>query len=228
MTKGQTGFFFLLVLAASILAFPPSLALAQVNCAAGSAQVNNQPLKPNAPDPASIENPNINVRHIFCGEVVGGRSKGFHSMPNSHWPTNGVGGVATARFFGGAIRDSLAPGGPAGTNNVPAQMNKWPYRFSTRIEVWDLANAAWGQRKWSTFFPDACTMNQVVSSVRFAYTWFLTNNGNIPPNGAWSGPSGPDAFSPDYCYRADKKPLFIAGYFQQLGGDYLINSAFPL
>lgn len=84
----------------------------------------------------SADDPQINLRHLFCGETRRGRPRGFHSIRL----------VATARLIRGVGHHTEEGGGI----------------YSAVVEFAD------GSRKLSTFFPDHCTLAQIVRSVAHA------------------------------------------------------------
>lgn len=84
----------------------------------------------------SADDPRINLRHLFCGEIRRGQPKGFHSVRL----------VATARLI----------------RNVGHRTEEGGGIYSAIVEF---AN---GRSKLSTFFPDHCTLEQIVRSVSHA------------------------------------------------------------
>ncbi|MBL8666634.1 MAG: EndoU domain-containing protein [Rhodospirillales bacterium] len=84
----------------------------------------------------STEEPQINLRHLFCGEIRRGRPKGFHSIRL----------VATARLVQDVGQHTGEGGGV----------------YSAIVAFTN------GARKLSTFFPDHCTLSQIVQSVSYA------------------------------------------------------------
>jgi hypothetical protein len=145
----------------------------------------------NCRDPAfhwSETQPPINLRHIFCGEIDGGRPKGLHS----------------ARLL------ETSPVALA----VRRRQEEGAGVYSAVVRF------AGGKEKLSTFFPDACTVEDVARSVTFAARHV---SGRNP---AWGelGPSAPAAGAPGYCLDARGEPLTIR--FGRLR-DGRINTAFP-
>ena len=84
----------------------------------------------------SADDPRINLRHLFCGEIRRGQPKGFHSVRL----------VATTRLI----------------RNVGHRTEEGGGIYSAIVEF---AN---GRSKLSTFFPDHCTLEQIVRSVSHA------------------------------------------------------------
>jgi hypothetical protein len=123
--------------------------------------------------------PNINQWHIFEGEINrSGKPVGFHSRPGGQDP-------ARARLK--SVRDRPNRAGV----------------YTASIEILD--GNQWKQ-KFSSFFPDALSRQQVLDAVAHAYA----NSAN-PKAQPFDGPSGL-GFS-------------IQGYTSSRGG---INSAFPI
>lgn len=146
-------------------------------------------------DPAyhwSDTDPSINLRHVFCGDLRDdGRPVGFHSTQALGQP-----GVPTL------VADTIEPPDRAGIWSATVAFDN-------------------GRRKFSTFFPDACTEAQIVASILHAA-------GNAQPaDGTWGlvGPSAPDAGGAGYCL-VEGAPFAIR--FAYLGhGTDRINTAFP-
>lgn len=123
--------------------------------------------------------PNINQWHIFDGEINrSGKPVGFHSRPGGQDPAN-------ARIR--SIRD--AP------NKIGV--------YTASIEIRD--GNQW-KEKFSSFFPDSLSRNDVIKAVLHAY-----DNSNDPNAQPFEGPSG-------LGFR-------IQGYTSNRGG---INTAFPI
>jgi hypothetical protein len=137
--------------------------------------------------------PPVNQWHIFCGEWHGGArpQKGFHSRPG------GVNPTTVARF-----NVTL----PASAQGIYG--GNWQYTGHPNT-------------KFSTMFPDACSMAQVLQSILYA------NTNRIPcppgaPHWAWCGTNGPAAAT--YCQSTNGTPMTIAG----ASAGSAVNTAFPL
>jgi hypothetical protein len=127
----------------------------------------------------STTEPNINQWHIFEGEINrSGKPVGFHSRPGGQDP-------AGARLR--SVRDKPNRAGV----------------YTASIEIRD--GERWKQ-KFSSFFPDALSREQVLQAVVHAY-----RNSSNPDAQPFEGPSGL-GFS-------------IQGYTSSRGG---INTAFPI
>jgi len=170
-------------------------------------------------------NPNINRRHVFCGEInAGGNAVGFHYRENGEEPRRGarVGSPLQAQITAG-INYIIDSGAPAHDRRYVAN----------GVQVWDTMTNAWVAKAVpSTMFPDNCTPAQIVNSIRYAYTHAAT----IPGlgGGAFSGPSAPPNANVNYCYGVDNTgggnvPFPIGGFLNNPGGgaNWIINSAFP-
>jgi hypothetical protein len=130
-------------------------------------------------DQWSSTKPNLNLWHVFEGEINrGGKPVGFHARPGGIDPAN-------ARLL--SVRDK------------PNRLGVYTATISIRDgEQW--------KEKFSSFFPDAMSKDDIVKAVLNAYK----NSGdrNAQP---WDGPSG-------LGFR-------IQGYTSSRGG---INTAFPV
>lgn len=196
-------------------------ALAQIDCSAGAAGVNPVPVQIGGGLANSRMNPQINQRHVFCGEVnAGGAATGFHSRPNSHDPRLGVAPMAPfAAQITAGVQYIVQPG-----INHPG-----PYRYlGGGIQV---ANAAGvmvpkGGAGSSTFFPDSCSQVQVVASIRYAYTHPFSVIGGA--GGAFTGPSAPSVGAVGYCTGEAGNPFTIGGFVNQIGGAWTLNTAYPI
>ena len=123
--------------------------------------------------------PEINLWHIFDGEINRkGKPVGFHSRPNGQNPAN-------ARIQ--SIRSKPNSKGVYTANIEIRDGNQWKSKFSS-------------------FFPDNMSREQVVDAVMHAY-----KNSKNPKKQPWSGPSG--------------QGFQIQGYTTSRGG---INTAFPI
>lgn len=127
----------------------------------------------------SDTDPNINLWHVFEGEINrSGKPVGFHSRPNGQDPAN-------ARVV--SVRDKPNKAGV----------------YTATIEILD--GSQW-KEKFSSFFPDTMSRDEVIDAVLNAYN--NSSNRNAQP---FEGPSGL-GFS-------------IQGYTSNRGG---INTAFPI
>lgn len=115
---------------------------------------------PQCPSPAyhfSATAPQINLRHIFCGEVNNkGKNVGFHS-------TQALGQIGVPTLVAGTLHTVNAPDIFTATSQFPN-----------------------GGNKFSTFFPNDCSQDQIVESILYAV-------GHAEPYHPWGqvGPSAP-------------------------------------
>lgn len=130
-------------------------------------------------DQWSSTKPNLNLWHVFEGEINrGGKPVGFHARPGGIDPAN-------ARML--SVRDK------------PNRLGVYTATISIRDgEQW--------KEKFSSFFPDAMSKDDIVKAVLNAY-----NNSGDRNAQPWDGPSG-------LGFR-------IQGYTSSRGG---INTAFPV
>jgi hypothetical protein len=140
--------------------------------------------------------PRINQTLVFCGEWSGGAPKDFHSRP---------GGLNPNTVLAFAVTQ--------GPNAKGLYGGRWSYTGHP------------GVTKFSTMFPNTCSMEEVLNSILYA----ATNQSACPPGApAWAtcGYNKPVAADPDarYCEAADGSRFFIGMGF--LGAD--VNTAFPL
>jgi hypothetical protein len=144
------------------LSFLLASAILSACLTAASAQVPcPQPL---SPGPIVVRN-----NHIFCGDVSdGGVAGGFHSRP---------GGVNPATITILPITTTTIPAGPP---PAPAGI----YRLNN-FNITDPITGVTGLKAFSTMFPDACTMPNVVAAIQHAAANAVLVAGN------WVGPSGP-------------------------------------
>ena len=136
--------------------------------------------RPDSPRWSTTE-PNVNLRHVFEGEI--NRSSepvGFHSRPGSEDPP----GARVTR-----LRD--------GPNRLGV--------YTATVEIWDAEDGRW-ESKFSSFFPDALSREEVVEAILNAYR--ESANPRAQP---FDGPSG-------LGFR-------VQGYTSGRGG---INTAFPV
>lgn len=125
--------------------------------------------------------PNINLTHVFFGEINRkGKPTGFHSRPGKRDPKN--------------ARVKQIKSGP---NRVGV--------YTAQVEIKDQQNNEW-KKKFSSFFPDSMSQQEVVNAIVNAYSK-RSKNKKTP----WEGPSG-------HGFR-------IQGYISNRGG---INTAFPV
>lgn len=127
----------------------------------------------------SDTDPNINLWHVFEGEINrSGKPVGYHSRPGGNDPGN-------ARVV--SVRDQPNRAGV----------------YTATIEVRD--GNVW-KDKFSSFFPDAMSRDQVIEAILNAYS-----NSSDPNAQPFEGPSG--------------LGFTIQGYTSNRGG---INTAFPV
>ncbi|PID60359.1 MAG: hypothetical protein CSB44_10590 [Gammaproteobacteria bacterium] len=127
----------------------------------------------------SDTDPNINLWHVFHGEINrSGKPVGFHSRPGGQDPEN-------ARLV--SIQD------PPNRHGV----------YTATVEVRD--GNQW-KRKFSSFFPDSMSSDEVIAAILNAY-----HNSSNPNAQPFEGPSG-------HGFR-------IQAYTSSRGG---INTAFPI
>lgn len=197
-------------------------AAAQIDCSALSAAVMPLPVQvSNMVIANSRVNPQINQRHIFCGEInAGGNAVGFHSQPLGHVPTQ--------------VNPPGAPAAPAAsTIGAPVYIvpyglnNPLPYRYmNSVVQIYNPAtNAMVAKNGASTFFPDSCTQQAVVESIRYAYMHLSTmTNATL----AFTGPSAPSINAAGYCVGENGNPFTISGYLFNDGANWWVNTAFPI
>lgn len=131
----------------------------------------------------------IDVPHIFCGAVSkSGRSSGYHHRYKGK-------DAQTARLDE-IISENKATGVYVGRG----------------VEIWD--GGSWVRKKGiSSFFPDTCSIEQVLRSIDHA-------SRNIQcryRNGKWSGQSAPASSKGNgqYCLGNDGSVLTVQGYFER-------------
>ncbi|KJV09659.1 hypothetical protein VZ95_10075 [Elstera litoralis] len=135
----------------------------------------------------------VNQEHVFCGEITGGTPKGYHSATVIP-PAAGKTVVSIS---------GIAPISNGLYNATP--------RFSN------------GSTKLSTFFPNACTQAQIVTSVQYAYAH---NGGPVAPWGI-SGMSAPPTGGAAYCLNSAGQAFEIRMGTIGSGSSLKINTAFP-
>ena len=141
------------------------------------------------------QGPQVNQTHVFCGEYSRDRPKGFHSRPGGRNPTT----VASLQ-----ITQSPNARGIYGI--------RWSHRSNPQ------------RTKFSTMFPDRCSTDQVLNSIRYA----ATNRYQCPANAprwAWCGANSPTSGGSTYCQGNNGNRFTIAGAFTRRND---INTAFPL
>jgi len=127
----------------------------------------------------SSTRPEINLWHVFEGEINRrGKPVGYHSRPNGKDAPN------------------------ARIKSIKSKPNRQGV-YTANIEIRD--GNQW-KGKFSSFFPDNMSQQQVVDAILHAY-----NNSKDPNKQPWSGPSG--------------HGFQIQGYTTSKGG---INTAFPV
>lgn len=136
----------------------------------------------------------INQLHIFCGESQGDRISGLHSRPNGQNPPT----VAQLQI--------TQPPNAQGIYGV-----QWRHRDGSAS-------------KFSTFFPDRCSKQQVLNSIAYAATHPITCPATAP-RWAWCGRNSPRENSQQFCQANNGTPFAIAGARLR---DGRINTAFPI
>ena len=125
--------------------------------------------------------PSLNLTHIFEGEINRhGKPVGFHVAPKEPMGAN-------AR-----IKKILSKPNKAGV-------------YTAIVEIYDARENRW-KEKFSSFFPDDFSRQQIIDSILFA----IANN-RLPSGARWRGPSG--------------HGFLIEGY---RFGDGDVNTAYPL
>ncbi len=135
----------------------------------------------------------VNQEHVFCGEISGGSPKGYHSA-------------------------TVIP--PAVGKTVVSLSNIVPLSNGIYNATAKFSN---GSSKLSTFFPNACTQAQIVTSVQYAYAH---NGGPVQPWGV-SGMSAPPTGGASYCLNSANQPFEIRMGTIGSGSSLKINTAFP-
>jgi hypothetical protein len=136
----------------------------------------------------------VNQEHVFCGEITGGTPKGYHSA-------------------------TVIP--PAAGKTVVSISGIAPIRNGIYNATPRFSN---GSTKLSTFFPNACTQAQIVTSVQYAYA-HNGGQGTLP----WgvSGMSAPPTGGAAYCLNSAGQPFEIRMGTIGSGSGLKINTAFP-
>lgn len=141
--------------------------------------------------------PRINKEHVFCGEIRDHKAKGFHSRPGGQNPATVVKVTITQ---------------PANAIGV------YGGRATLKID----GETA---EKFSTMYPDSCSMDQVLKSVQYASQNQVTCPSFAP---GWSrcGYNRPaSSQSAEYCAGTHRQRFYISMGFLDNGD---INTAFPL
>ncbi len=125
--------------------------------------------------------PEINLVHIFEGEINSrNRPVGFHARPGGLDPE-----------FARMIR-------------VKAKANNMGV-YTAEVEIFDKKEKEW-KRKFSSFFPDNMSRQEVIETILYAYDHRSEGKGT-----KWQGPSG--------------KGFMVHGYLNRRGN---INTAYPI
>lgn len=139
----------------------------------------------------------VNQKHVFCGEWSRNRPKGFHARPQGHNPE-------TVASF--SVQDKA--------NAAGVYTGRWAYAGQS------------GRTKFSSMFPDGCSVSQVLSSIAHA-----VKNQRQCPTGApdwtqcgFNQPSAVDVDSVQYCSVNNQQ--FIIAFAPPRNGR--VNTAFPL
>ena len=174
-----------------------------------------------AAEAGTFANPWINRHHVYCGDINRrGKAVGFHYRQGGSDPLTGPGNnnPAAARITGAIRPEAGEPG--------------WRIYRGEGIEIWSGERRGYVRKNgFSTFFPDNCTPDEVMASIRHA----VAHASRIPPKGGgrFSGQSGPSSLPPGYCYRRDAgedRPLAfrISSFLNKLrGAGWTINTAYP-
>jgi hypothetical protein len=125
--------------------------------------------------------PEVNLGHIFDGAINSrGRPTGFHSRPGGKDP----------KF--------------AHLKKIKGRPNRSGV-YTAKVEVYDIYTNQW-KEKFSTFFPDRMSREEVVNTILYAWKHRKTGKSK-----KWEGPSG--------------KGFPIQGYLNKRGN---INTAYPV
>lgn len=127
----------------------------------------------------SATTPQVNVRHVFCGEFNrNGRPTGVHSMAIIFTSNSAI---------------------VIGVNNPRNQRNGI---YDATVTF---SNNGVQSEKMSTFYPNACSQAQITNSIVYAATH---QTGPAVPWGVL-GPSAPQAGGPTYCLGSNGQPITI-------------------
>ncbi|APQ10379.1 hypothetical protein BJP27_02240 [Pseudomonas oryzihabitans] len=193
--------------------------MAQIDCSPGAPDVIHVQVQiTNHVIPNSRTNPSINQRHIFCGEInVSGNATGFHAQPGGHSPTIGAaaGSPVAADITGGSAYIVQ-----------PGTAHPGPYRYKANVRIRNAGGAFIPKLSPSTFFPNDCSKDQIIASIRYAYQHPYKS---VTPTGSdFNGPSAPYVSATDYCLGENGYPFTVGGFLNQIGGVWILNSAFPI
>jgi len=141
----------------------------------------------------------INQKHVFCGEWDRNRAKGFHSRPD------GINPSTVAAF---TVQDK--------PNAAGIYTGRWSYKGRD------------GRNKFSSMFPDSCSVKQVLNSIAYAAEHQYKCPGGAP-NWAQCGPNQPnmganEVVADKYCAVGNQR--FTISFAPPRSGR--INTAFPL
>ena len=151
------------------------------------------------------------------------KATGYHSRPGGHDPVSGKSPASpeAARITKGVRYIVTA-------NTHPAD-----YRFvADGVEVND--SGTWITKKSpSTFYPDSCSQQQVVNSIRYAFTHttfvkFNVNQTTKLKSYEFNGPSAPVTGNKAAYCLGNGQLFTIAGYLRYNGKNWIIPTAFPL
>lgn len=174
------------------LAFLFAATLLTLGLASGAASAQCPIAKWSAPVDGG---PRINQLHIFCGEIDHSKKTDIYIPKGYH-----------SKFYAPPT-DVVT-----GTQEESVPVNG----------VYDgQVDFIHDTHKFSTFFPDACTQEQILASVRYAHAHPAHPQPVIP----WGlvGPSAPPQGGEQYCLGTNHAPINIR--YAMLGAD--INTAFP-
>lgn len=130
-----------------VLVMSPTSAFAVVDCSAGAAEFTNVTV-PNS-DPAVQVT--INRKHVMCGEVSGGRAKGFHAEPGGTPPSS----VAFTD------ETTLTPY----EIYIDGRWTETGLYDLRRFNITDAGNGQTRNKPISTMFPDHCTEEDVLKAI---------------------------------------------------------------
>ena len=158
--------------------------------------------------------PRIKLKHIFKGDDKGSRRPptGYHSTIDD-----------------GGIISSKSANGEKEFRNTSSKNTQGVYETSWRFKRSNGTYSPWKSK--STMFPDDCSKNQVISSIRYAYNSPVTISGNYKQGpGGGSTPSSTDLTY--LCYGTDNSPLIIQFFKNNHTGspndNTTLDTAFPL
>jgi hypothetical protein len=134
----------------------------------------------------------INFKHIFHGEIREGKRDGKRRAKGFHY-RGSIGHEDKARIV-------------LGTKTPPNMYGV----VKAKVEIFDKDTNDW-KKKWSTFFPDHWSRQQVIDEIRGAYARHTKPRVKEPRYWEGNGPSG----------------IRIGGYLDA-SGEFDIDTAFPL